>query len=456
MWRLAAMGILAAGLIASSDACMGFDGLEEEVQLETHVEDWRDQVIYQVLVDRYDDGDLSLNFNVDRTALARYHGGDWVGLENRLDYIAGLGATAIWISPVYKNVETDAGVDGYHGYWPQDFTQPNPHFGDVKALRSLVRAAHDRGVLVILDVVTNHVGQLFFYDINLNGNPDEQVRGSGEQSAVVNVNEFDPDFDTRGIQAKTSLGEAGPAPVIFLHDPAINRLPPMPEVLQNPDAYNRRGRTVNFDDPDQLVHGDFPGGLKDIDTTRCDVKQAMVDAYARWVEWTDVDGFRIDTVKHVDREFWRYFAQKVRQRLARQGKTNFFMFGESFDGRVDLVAPFTRQELPDEAALERENSCVLEGPAISGDQLDSVFHFPQYYRVIRGVFQDGNPTSEIEALWTEATTAYGAEPHQLGIGVPPNQALVNFVDNHDVQRFLFDSDQEALHLALAYVMTESG
>ena len=71
-------------------------------------------------------------------------------------------------------------------------------------------------------------------------------------------------------------------------------MPPLPEVLRKPEAYNRKGRTYNFDDPDQLLHGDFPGGLKDVNTTRCDVKQAMVDTFARWVELTDLDGFRID------------------------------------------------------------------------------------------------------------------------------------------------------------------
>jgi alpha-amylase len=436
--------------------CMNFDGLDQPPELGTNVGDWRDQIIYQVLVDRFANGDAGNDFNVNAAAPARWHGGDWAGLESKLDYLSNLGVTALWISPVYKNVETDADVDGYHGYWPQDFTQPNVHFGDIMALRSLVRSAHARGIAVIFDVVVNHVGQLYYYDINLNGHADEQVRGSGQGSPVVHVNEYDPDFDARGIQAYTSLGEAGPAPVVFVHDPLTNHMPPMPAVLQRGDMYNKRGRTVDFENPDQLLHGDFPGGLKDLDTTRCEVKDAMVDSYARWIEDTDADGFRIDTIKHVEREFWRYFAQKVRQRLAAKGKRNFFMFGEAFDGRAELVGAYTKNELPSAQQLARENQCVTDGRTITGDQLDGVFQFPQYYQVMRDVFRDGLSTDRIEQMWTARPVNYGTTPNELGTGVAPIKTLVNFIDNHDVPRFLFQGDLAGLHLALLFIMTEDG
>ncbi len=448
--------LAAACCLSATSACMDFGGLDEPIDLDTHVGDWRDQIIYQVMIDRFADGDVGLNFNVDTTAQARWHGGDWAGLEGQLDYLDELGVTAIWISPVYKNVETDADVDGYHGYWPQDFTEPNPHFGDVAALRSLTRAAHERDMLVILDVVTNHVGQLFYYDINLNGHPDDQVRGGGEKSPVIHINEHDPDFDPRGIQAETSLGEAGPAPVIFKNTPESNHVAPWPEVLRHPAAYNRRGRTLDFDVEDQLLHGDFPGGLKDIDTTRCDVKRAMVDVYARWVELTDLDGFRIDTVKHVEREFWRYFTQKVRQRLAERGKKRFFMFGESFDGNKEKVGVFTQNDLPEPAELARENECVTDGRELTGDQLDGMFDFPQYYQVIRDVFHNGESTDRIANLWAEKQTSFGTVPNELGTGLPPFKTVVSFIDNHDVPRFLFEGTPEGLHLSLLYIMTSQG
>src|SRR3954465_4993766 len=179
---------LAAALAASlMTGRMSFD--DSAIKIETHVQDWRDEIIYQVLVDRFANGDPGNDYNVDSSSLAHWPGGDWKGLEDHLDYIEALGVTTLWISPVVKNVDTDAGFDGYHGYWAQDLTQPNPHFGDVAALRRMVAAAHDKGMKVILDIVTNHLGQLFFYDINENGEPDERVAGSGATSSVVPINE---------------------------------------------------------------------------------------------------------------------------------------------------------------------------------------------------------------------------------------------------------------------------
>jgi glycosidase len=182
----------------------------------------------------------------------------------------------------------------------------------------------------------------------------------------------------------------------------------------------------------------------------------MVDAYARWVELTDVDGFRIDTIKHVEREFWRFFTQKIRQRLAEKGKKNFFMFGEAFDGRDELVGAYTQNDLPSASQLEREMECVGDGRQLTGDQLDSMFEFPQYFTAIRDVFQQGLSTDRIETLWNDRGALYGLTPTELGTGVAPIETLVNFIDNHDVPRFLFQGDQQALHLALVFIMTEQG
>jgi alpha-amylase len=422
-------------------------GPAAEVEVATHVQDWRDHVIYQLMVDRFANGDARNDWRVDPTALARYQGGDWQGVIDRLDYLDELGVTALWISPVVMNVDTDAGIDGYHGYWAVDLTRVNPHFGDLATLRTLVNEAHERGMLVILDIVTNHMGQVFYYDINHNGQPDESVYGSGSRppggsptgmsSPLSHISEFDPDFDPRGIQSFTSLGEAGPAPVRFFDMPEIFRVPPTPAIFANAGAYSRRGRTIDFEDPDQLLWGDFPGGLKDVDTLNPDVREAMVQVYVDWALSTDLDGFRIDTIKHVDYGFWEFFAPEVRRRLAAAGKTNFFMFGEAFDGRDDLIGSFTRE-----------------------NRLDSVFYFSQKFRVFDDIFINGGPTSNIQALLDERAVNYGLTPQPGGIGIAPDRALVNFIDNHDVPRFLFrrrdEQGAEALRAALTYLMTEDG
>ena len=432
---------------ASTAGCMDFQGLEGERPIETHVQDWRSEVVYQLMTDRFANGDYANDYRVVENAPARYHGGDYRGVEEKLDYLENLGVTALWISPIVKNVETDAGVDGYHGYWTQDFTQLNPHFGDLLSLRRMIDKAHARGIKVILDIVVNHVGQVFYYDINLNGQADERVGGTGPliapkkpdgtpTSPVHHVNEYDPDYDPRGVQAWTSLGEAGPAPIVFAYDPESNHMPPEPPIFHEAQAYNRRGRVWEWN-AEQTLYGDFPGGLKDLNTENPAVRQALIDVFVRWVELTDLDGFRIDTLKHVEHDFWKTFAPAVRQRLAQKGKNNFFMFGESFDGDDKLVGSFTL-----------------------GDEVDSVFYFPQYYSVIRDVFQEGKATKQIEDLWNQRLGPngnYGTTPQPGGIGVPPNKALVNFLDNHDVGRFLFfKNDKAALNNALLFLFTEDG
>jgi alpha-amylase len=436
----------ASAALSGALGCMQIPEEDQgDIALATHVQDWRDEVIYQVLIDRFADGDGGNNHRVDLNYQGKWHGGDWKGLEDNLQYIQDLGVTTIWISPVVKNVDTDAGYDGYHGYWAQDMTEVNPHFGDLTALRSLVRSAHERGMKIILDIVTNHLGQLFYYELYRNGQPDPQVEGVGPYKGKY-LSEYDPDFNPRGVQSFTSLGESGPAPLVWQYDPPTNHVPPQPLLYQSFNVYNRKGKTLNFDDLDQLVHGDFPGGLKDLNTTRCDVKQSMVDIFVRWVELTDLDGFRIDTVKHVEHEFWRYFAQNVRLRLAEKGKTNFFMFGEAFDGRDDLIGSFTKQVVPahphDEILggdLAREDAECPGAAPLTADMLDGVFYFSQHYSVYRDVFRYGQSTNRIQQLWDQRQTNYGTVPNANATGLPPTKTLVNFIDNHDVARFLFSS-----------------
>ena len=413
-------------------------GAVRQARVSTHVTDWRDQVIYQLLTDRFANGDAATDDRVEPTALARYQGGDWQGIIDELDYLEELGVTSLWISPIVLNVDADAGFDAYHGYWAVNLNRLNPHFGDLASLRAFTNAAHARGISVILDIVTNHLGQVFYYDINNNGQPDDSLIGAGTMgSPLLRITEYDPDYDPRGIQGYTSLGESGPAPIRFFNQPQIFRVPPEPAIFQDPTAYHLRGRVTSYDIREQVLFGDFPGGLKDLATEDPRVRRALVDAYVHWVLETDLDGFRIDTIKHVEDDFWSYFATEVRQRLAREGKTNFFMFGEAFDGDDALIGSYTRPGM-----------------------LDSVFYFSQKYWVFQDVFIREGPTAQIERLYNRRAANYNGEPQPGGIGVAPRDALVNFIDNHDVPRFLYerpDADgRRALRAALAYLFTEDG
>jgi glycosidase len=285
------------------------------------------------------------------------------------------------------------------------------------------------------------MGQVFFYDMNLNGQPDEYVSGTGTTSPLTRSTEFDPDWDPRGVQAFTSLGDDGRAPLIFIQNPAINRVPPQPGILGTAAAYHGLGRILDYTKPDQVLLGDFPGGLKDVATENDEVRKTLVDAYARWVELADLDGFRIDTVKHVEHGFWQTFAPAIRARLAGEGKNDFLMFGEAFDGDDQLLGSYT----------------------VPGE-LDSVFYFSQHYQVFRDVFEYAHDptqqkgTQQIADLWAQRSVNYGAAPQNGGVGVAPRKLLVNFLDNHDVARFLFDSsgDLAALRNALTLLYTEEG
>ena len=119
---------------------------------------WQGQSIYQIITDRFFDGDTS-NDNAEGTFNASnsqsVHGGDFAGIQQKLDYIKSLGATAIWISPVILNTEGQ-----FHGYSGKDFYQVAPHWGTLTKLQQLVAAAHAQGILVIDDIVVNHGGDL--------------------------------------------------------------------------------------------------------------------------------------------------------------------------------------------------------------------------------------------------------------------------------------------------------
>ena len=518
---MAPMSRLVAAILGSALlACGGANDLEHPADGPHQANvglDWRDQVIYQIVIDRFSNGDPNNDINVYPSVPGRHHGGDWQGVIDRLDYLQDLGVTALWISPVVKNTEEDAGFSSYHGYWTQDFLRPNAHFGDLTKLRELVDKAHAKGMLVVLDVVTNHVGQLFYYDINGNGQPDDTISGGGfahsclqicEQNPgscstdeltycvdgkdyLERIIEWDPDYDPRGIQGWTSLGYSGEADIRFTDWPEINRTPPPrpPDWFGWPEDkpwfddaswYNRKGRVyVWWHEADytkdfvreQETRGDFPGGLKDLDTDNPDAKEALIRSFEYWIEVADFDGFRIDTVKHIDRPetarnvrgFWGEFNDRMRAKATSLGKQNFFIFGEGFDGNDELIGSYT-----------------WGGSDAGGSfgRFDSMFYFSQKYRGIDAVFAQNQPTKNLECLFNSRTgrntndpfcgtngfaagPTYADTPHAMpdkgGVGLAPQQLMVNFLDNHDLPRFLFEKpDPNVLRAALMYLMTWDG
>ncbi len=373
----------------------------------THVDDWRDEVLYQVVVDRFENGDPG-NDDLDGVgvggALERHQGGDWAGLESRLDYIQGLGATALWISPIVANVDRTESEDGYHGYWASDFTELNPRFGGPDDLRRLVRAAHDRSMLVVVDVVTNHAGRVFGYDLDRDG--------------AVSEGEVEPPFLDAGYDV----------PLVWSHRPRLWR----DDARWTLEAshFHRRG-DGNLGDPHERVFGDFPTGLRDLDTEQAELRDALVETYARWATEFDLDGFRIDAVPHVETDFWATFGREIRARLSREGKDRFLLLGEVFSGDPSVLARYS----DDEGAL------------------DGAFDFALKFGVVDAVLLDGGAPATARGI-LEGSGAYRPFGQPGGVGLSPWQARVAIADNHDTWRIRGELDRfESVALALLLVTT---
>lgn len=377
--------------------------------------DWRDEVIYQLVIDRFANGDPQNDQGVDAANPKAYHGGDFQGVIDQIPYLQALGVTAVWVSPVVKQVDSSPGSTSFafHGYWAADLGAVNPHFGDRASLQAMVGALHAAGIKVILDVVTNHMGRVFFYDRNGNG----QLDGAAEMA---------PEFDGRGVLRD---GSTDLAPLVWLEGVEVG-----PEPFRNPDFYHRRGRIVSYEDPTQAEQGDFGSGLRDLATEKPEVRAALVEVMKKWLDDVPFDGIRFDTVKHVELDFWQGFCPALRTHVAAQGRRNFFMFGEAFEGNDQKLGAYTR-----------------------GGALDSVLYFSQKYAVFDAVFKEGGPTRKVDELLVERQRNHEGRPHEGGVGVAPRDLLVSFFDNHDVPRFLAEKPSvEALRSALVYLFTWDG
>lgn len=304
-----------------------------------------DQDFYFVMGDRFANGDTGndagglgsdpLVSGFDPTKKGFFNGGDLVGLRERLDYIQGLGTDAIWLTPIFENkaVQLEDGPSaGYHGYWITDFTQVDPHLGTNQDLRDLVDAAHAKGMKVVFDIITNHTADVIGYT-------------EGDRTAYVSKDQRpytdaagDP-FDDRDYPTPfPTLDPATSFPYVPVLDEDEEELK-VPAWLNDVTNYHNRGNTTFTGEDSQ--YGDF-FGLDDLFTEKPEVVDGMIDIYSAWVEDFDIDGFRIDTMKHVDDEFWKEFGPTMQEIAAADGNDDFFMFGEvALDGSDTAAKSFT-------------------------------------------------------------------------------------------------------------------
>ncbi len=304
-----------------------------------------DQSFYFVMGDRFANGDRAndtggipgdrLSHGFDPTSKGFYQGGDIRGLLERLDYIEGLGTDAIWFTPVFKNkaVQLEDGPSaGYHGYWITDFTQIDPHLGTNDDLRALVEAAHARGIKVFFDIITNHTADVIGYE---EGARTAYVPKDVSPYRTASGTPFDdrdyPD-PFPALDAQTSF------PYTPVLEPGEETLK-VPAWLNDVTLYHNRGNTTFVGEDSQ--YGDF-FGLDDLFTEHPTVRQGMIDIYRTWVEDVGIDGFRIDTMKHVDDRFWQEFGPALQDSAAGAGIADFFMFGEvALDGAGEEAKAFT-------------------------------------------------------------------------------------------------------------------
>ncbi|ORY63946.1 alpha-amylase [Pseudomassariella vexata] len=238
-------------------------------------EEWQKQSIYQVMTDRFARTDGSTSADCD---LVTYCGGTWRGLVNKLDYIQGMGFTAVWISPVVKNIESYTGWgNAYHGYWAQDIWSLNPHFGTEQDLLDLSAELHRRDMKLMLDVVTNHMAH----------------DGCGNCNMTYSL--YSP-FSSRS----------------WFHPYC----------------------TINYDNETSIEtcwQGDEKVSLPDLRTEDSEIRSIFHEWIRHMVTKYSVDGLRVDSAKHVETDFWPDF----------EAASGVFALGEVLDGDPQHIYPWT-------------------------------------------------------------------------------------------------------------------
>lgn len=323
---------------------------------------WEDEVLYFLMLDRFSDGNENLFKDNDgqlkttgttppfqnsdngnavqsevdaknwREAGAHFVGGTLKGLESKIGYLSRLGITAVWISPIFRQVPSK---QTYHGYGIQYYLDVDPRFGLRGDLVSLVNTAHSHGIRVILDIILNHSGDVFDYrQEELRCDVFKDGQHVGKEAC------WQADGKVYGVQGfRNEIGEPqlpfGPVDTSHFPDAAI-----WPAEFQSPETFTRRGRMRNYDFDPEFREGDFVS-LKDIH-----LGDGPVDAYRPsaalmhlsevfkfWMAFADIDGFRVDTVKHMDDGASRLFTSVIHEFAETIGKENFYLIAEITGGR---------------------------------------------------------------------------------------------------------------------------
>ena len=372
--------------------------------------EWREEFIYFLLVDRFHDSNKrhSVDFEVrhpgfgDDVQLGKQCGGTLRGVINNLEYIKHLGCTAIWLSPVFKN-----NPESYHGYAIENYLEIDERFGTKADLEDLVEMAHCYDMRVFLDIVLHHIGDNWNY-------PEGKLY-----------------YYYKGIEFP--FGEW--------------RYPdrPVPIELRNPALYGRKGQIRNFDDYPETREGDFfnlKAFKNDESREAIYVQKILTAIHCYWIRETDIDGFRLDAVKHMGELAISRFCSYIREYAYSLGKKNFFLFGEL----VGADAMCSRYVGPKTLATYNDQNLYYG--------LNSVLDF-QLHFALEGVIKGKDSPGKLIERYTEL------QKNALDRG-EYGEFLVTFLDNHDQigdafkHRFGYNAEPEQIIAGAAFLLCALG
>ncbi len=379
--------------------------------------DIQDDVFYFVMPDRFYNGDPSNDHGSDTIAISQggfnpkhkgaYHGGDIQGLTAKLPYLKNMGISAIWLTPILRNQAVQGDISGYHGYWVLDFTEIDPHLGSNDDLKAFINAAHQENIKVFFDIITNHTADVIKYEechdkTNIEISDGEALCEYKSLAQKANGDSYTPFLPTGMEDIKS------------------------PQWLNDPKYYHNQGDSTF--EGENSVYGDF-FGLDDINTDDPEVVSGMIDIFKNIISEFKPDGFRIDTVKHVNIEFWQQFALALLAHANKEGLPKFFMFGEVYSGDPDVLSHYT-----------------------TTGNMQSVLDFG-FQGTVKNVIVDQQGTDELAKLFSN-DNKYDDQDSDA------NQ-LLNFVGNHDMGRFAwmlenskfnYSDDEKLARLKLAHAM----
>ncbi|WP_334013231.1 alpha-amylase family glycosyl hydrolase [Alteromonas sp. S167] len=351
--------------------------------------DIQEDSFYFVMPDRFYNGNTENDLGApvgsishggfEPTSKWAFHGGDMAGIEQKLDYLEGMGITAIWMTPILRNKAVQDDGIAHHGYWIVDFTEIDPHFGSNADLKQLIDAAHSRNIKVFFDIITNHTADVIKYEECHQKNGEHlEGRDHCEYRTLAEVKE------------KGTL-----TPFITADEESVKS----PEWLNDTRYYHNQGDT-SFQGENSLF-GDF-NGLDDINTEHPDVVSGMIDIYKNLITEFKPDGFRIDTVRHVQLPFWQAFSPAIMAHAHKEGIPKFHIFGEVYDASPKALSLYT-----------------TEG------KLPAVLDFG-FQDAARHVFFDNSKVSKLASL-IEQDNLYNDDNSDV-------TQLLTFLGNHDMGR----------------------